>query len=260
MRSFEHKVCLITGAATIGLAIAEKFLQQNAKVVVGALELGSEKDFKAIYGDQFDFLKTDITNDSALAKLLEFTIEKYSRVDVLVNCAASYADEGAATSRSTWLNTLNTNVVSAAIFGEMVRPHLKDSGGNIINIGSVSGVFPHIQRWSYPVSKAALLHLTKTQALEYASDKIRVNMIRLGHIWSLPFEGLTKNDRGHANQVTSPFNLMGRVADPEEVANVVSFVASEEASYMTGSETVVDGGYSAQGPEQHEPLFPKLAK
>lgn len=260
MRNFEQKVCLITGAATIGLAIAEKFLQQGANVVVGSLDLGSDKDFKSSYGDQFDFVKTNINNDSELASLLDFTVEKYSRVDVLVNCAAAYGDDGAATTRETWLNTLNTNVVSAAIFGEMVRPYLKDSGGNIINIGSVSGVFPHIQRWSYPVSKAALLHLTKTQALEYAADKIRVNMIRLGHIWSLPFEGLTKNDRSHADQVTSPFNLMNRVANAEEVANVVAFVASDQASYMTGSETVVDGGYSAQGPEQHEPLFPKLAK
>ena len=260
MGNFEQKVCLITGAATIGLAIAEKFMQLGAHVVIGALELGSDKDFKALYGDQFNFIKTDITSDSDLARLLEFTIKKYARVNVLVNCAAAYADDGAATTRETWLNTLNVNVVSAAIFGEMLRPHLKDNGGNIINIGSVSGVFPHIQRWSYPVSKAALLHLTKTQALEYAADKIRVNMIRLGHVWSLPFEGLTKNDRNHANKVTSPFNLMERVADPEEVANVVAFVASDQASYMTGSETVVDGGYSAHGPEQHEPLFPKLAK
>lgn len=260
MRSFEQKVCLITGAATIGLAIAEKFIQLGAHVVVGALDLGSERDFKSQYGDQFDFVSTNITSDSALSNLLNFCIDKYGRVDVLVNCAAAYGDDGASTSRETWLNTLNTNVVSAAIFGEMVRPYLKQSGGNIINIGSVSGVFPHIQRWSYPVSKAALLHLTKTQALEYAADKIRVNMIRLGHIWSLPFEGLTKNDREHANRVTSPFNLMDRVANAEEVANVVAFVASGEASYMTGSETVVDGGYSAQGPEQHDPLFPKLAK
>lgn len=260
MRNFEQKVCLITGAATIGLAIAEKFLQQGANVVVGALDLGSDKDYQAAYGNQFNFVETNITSDIELSNLLDFTIEKYSRVDVLINCAAAYGDDGANTSRETWLNTLNTNVVSAAIFGEMVRPFLKDSGGNIINIGSVSGVFPHIHRWSYPVSKAALLHLTKTQALEYASDKIRVNMIRLGHIWSLPFEGLTKNDRAHADKVTSPYNLMDRVANPEEVANVVAFVASDQASYMTGSETVVDGGYSAQGPEQHDPLFPKLAK
>ena len=260
MRDFEKKVCLLTGAATIGLAIADKFIQLGASVVVGALELGSDVDRKAAYADQFDFIKTDITSDASLRALLDFTLQKYGRVDVLVNCAAAYADDGPLTSRETWLRTLDTNVVSAAVFGEMVRPYLKASVGNIINIGSVSGVFPHIQRWSYPVSKAALLHLTKTQAVEYAADKIRVNMVRLGHVWSLPFEGLTKNDRAHADEVTSSFNLMGRIANAEEVANVVAFVASAEASYMTGNETVVDGGYSAMGPEQHEPLFPKLAK
>jgi NAD(P)-dependent dehydrogenase (short-subunit alcohol dehydrogenase family) len=142
----------------------------------------------------------------------------------------------------------------------MARPHLAATRGNIVNIGSISGQFPHIGRWAYPVSKAALRHLSKTQAVEYAPDGIRVNMVTLGHIWSDPFEGLTGNDRAHADAVSASFNLMGRVADASEVANVVAFVASSEASYMTGGETPVDGGYGAMGPEQHLPLMPLLMR
>lgn len=190
--------------------------------------------------------------------MIDATLAKHGRIDVLVNNACSYGDDGAATAREVWLQTLNVNAVSVAILGELARPHLKETKGNIINIGSVSGVFPHIERWAYPVSKATMRHLTKTQAVEYAKDGIRVNMIRLGHIWSDPFEGLTGNDRSHANKVSEPYNLMNRVANGEEVANAVAFVASDAASYMTGAETVVDGGYSAMGPEQHYPLMPLL--
>ena len=80
----------------------------------------------------------------------------------------------------------------------------------------------------------------------------------LGHIWSDPFEALTGDNRAHADSVSEPFNLMGRVANGVEVANVVSFVASDAASYITGGEIPVDGGYSAMGPEQHTPLMPLL--
>jgi len=87
-----------------------------------------------------------------------------------------------------------------------------------------------------------------------------VNMITLGHIWSDPFDSLTSSDRPHADKVSKPLNLMGRVADAEEVANVVAFVASDAASYMTGAEVPVDGGYSAMGPEGHTPLMPLLMR
>lgn len=139
-----------------------------------------------------------------------------------------------------------------------MRSALASSDGAIVNVGYISGRFPHINRWAYPVSKAALAHLSKTQAIEYAPDGIRVNLLMLGHIWSDPFEGLTGDNRLHADKVSQPFNLMGRVADSVEVAKAVVFLASTDASYMTGSEMAVDGGYSAMGPEQHYPLMPLL--
>ncbi|PID68615.1 MAG: short-chain dehydrogenase [Flavobacteriales bacterium] len=259
MINLESKVCIVTGgAASIGLEICKKLVALGAKVVIA--DKTQEKGVAAqqLLGDNALYVNTDISVDADCEKLIAKTLNAFGKIDVLINNACSYGDEGAKTSREVWLQTLNVNAVSVAILGELARPHLKKSKGNIINIGSVSGVFPHIQRWAYPVSKATMLHLTKTQAVEYAQDGIRVNMVRLGHIWSDPFEGLTGDNRQHANKVSEPYNLMGRVADGEEVANAVAFVASEAASYMTGAETVVDGGYSAMGPEQHYPLMPLL--
>lgn len=259
MTDLAGKVAIVTGgAASIGAAISRHFHACGASVVIAARSHDKGRAIERELQTRVLFVPADITDDAALDALLGTTIEKFGGLDVLVNNACAYSDDGAGTTRQTWLSTLNTNVVSAAILGEKARPHLRSRGGNILNIGSISGVAPHIGRWAYPVSKAAMIHLTRTQAVEYAQDGIRVNLLRLGHIWSDPFDGLTSGGRSHADAVTAPFNLMGRVADAEEVARMAAFIASSGASYTTGAEIAVDGGYSAMGPEQRVPLMPLL--
>jgi len=261
MAQLDGKVAIITGgAASIGAAITRKLHAQGASVVIAARSRAKGEAIAAGLGARALFVETDITNDAACRALVDAAFAQFGRLDILVNNACSYGDDGPATSRTTWLDTINVNAVSAAILGELARPRLAASRGNIVNIGSISGQFPHIGRWAYPVAKAALRHLTKAQAVDYAADGIRVNMVTLGHIWSDPFDGLTKNDRAHADAVAAPFNLLGRVADAAEVANVVAFVASDAASYMTGGETPVDGGYGALGPEQRIPLMALLGE
>jgi NAD(P)-dependent dehydrogenase (short-subunit alcohol dehydrogenase family) len=259
MIDVKGKTVIVTGgAASIGAAISREFHRAGANVVVAARSADKGVAIQAELGDRALFVQTDITDDAQLQSLLDKAVEAFGGIDVLVNNACSYGDEGAATDRATWLETLNTNAVSVAVLSELARPHLAKSGGNIVNIGSISGVFPHIGRWAYPVSKATMLHLSKSQAVDYATDGIRVNLLRLGHIWSDPFDGLTGNNRPHADRVSEPYNLLGRVANPEEVARVAVFTASDAASYITGAEIPVDGGYSAMGPEQHYPLMPLL--
>lgn len=260
MRQLDGKVAIVTGgAASIGAAITRKLHAGGAKVVVAARSAGKGEAIAAALGDGALFVETDITDDAALAALVGRAVSDFGRLDIVVNNACSYGDDGPATTRATWLDTLNVNAVSAAILGELARPHLKAAHGNIVNIGSISGRFAHIGRWAYPVSKATLAHLTRAQAMDYAADGIRVNMVTLGHIWSDPFDGLTGGDRAHADAVSTDLNLIGRVADAAEVANVVAFVASDAASYMTGSETAVDGGYGMLGPERRVPLMPLLS-
>jgi len=261
MAQMTNKVAVITGgAASIGAAITRKLHAEGASVVIAARTAAKGEALVAELGAKAVFVETDITSDVACRALIDAAIAGFGKVDVLINNACSYGDDGPATTRATWLDTLNVNAVSAAILGELARPQLAANKGNIVNIGSISGQFPHIGRWAYPVAKAALRHLTKAQAVDYAGDGIRVNMVTLGHIWSDPFDGLTGSDRAHADAVAAPFNLMGRVADAAEVANVVAFVASDAASYMTGGETPVDGGYGALGPEQRIPLMALLSE
>jgi len=259
MTPLNGKTAIVTGgAASIGAAITRKLAADGAHVVIAARSLDKGQALARELGDHALFVPTDIRDDRDLERLVEATLAWRGRLDILVNNACSYGDDGAATRRGVWLDTLNTNVVSAAILGELARPSLAAVKGTIVNIGSISGLFPHIGRWAYPVAKAALRHLSKSQAVDYAAQAIRVNLITLGHIWSDPFVGLTGDDRAHADRISGAFNLMGRVADAAEVAQVVSFVASDAASFMTGGEIPVDGGYSALGPEQTRPLMPLL--
>lgn len=259
MTDLTDKVALITGgAASIGEAIVRHFHDCGATVVIADINTEAGEALASDLGARARFVATDITDDAALDALVKEAEEACGGLDILINNACSYGDEGPETDRNTWLGTLNTNVVSAALLGEKARALLKARGGNIVNIGSVSGIAPHIHRWAYPVSKAALLHLTRTQAVEYADDGIRVNLLRLGHTWSAPFAGLTGDDRNHADKVVTAYNLKGRVADAVEVARVAAFVASADASYMTGAEIPVDGGYSTLGPERRDPLMALL--
>lgn len=259
MGKLDNKVAIITGgAASIGKNITQELHAQGASVVIAARTAEKGQKLADELGDRAMYVQTDITDDAQLEKLVNAAVERFGSLDILVNNACSYDDDGAATTREMFLSTINTSAISAAILGEIARPHLVKSGGNIVNIGSISGAFPHIGRWAYPVAKATLRHLSKSQAVEYAQEKVRVNLLVLGHIWSDPFEGLTSDNRAHADKVSNSLNLKGRVAHGEEVAKVAAFIASDDASYMTGAEVPVDGGYSAMGPEGHVPLMPQL--
>lgn len=260
MTMLQGKVAIVTGgAASIGAAISRKLHAEGAQVVIAARSRDKGEALARELGDGALFVATDITDDDALTALVQAAVDAFGRLDIVVNNACSYGDAGPDTDRRTWLDTLNTNVVAPALLGSRARPHLAAARGTIVNIGSISGRFAHVGRWAYPVSKAALAHLTRSQAMDYAADGIRVNMVTLGHIWSDPFDGLTSGDRAHADAVASDLNLIGRVADADEVATVVAFIASDAASYMTGSETAVDGGYGMLGPEHRVPLMPLLS-
>ena len=189
------------------------------------------------------------------------TVTEFGGIDILVNLACSYVDDGFDSTREQWLDALNVNVASAARFAHAVHPHLVARGGGVIvNFTSISSKVAQTGRWLYPVSKAALVQLTRNMAMDLAKDNIRVNSVSPGWTWSKVMDTLTQSDRAKTDRVAAPFHLLGRVADPAEVAGVVRFLCSTDASFVTGADWAVDGGYSAMGPEQAVPAIPKLAE
>lgn len=262
MQGLEGKTAVVTGGATlIGAAVVRAFCAAGARVAVADIDEEGGRRLAGELGDAVLFSPTDIRDDAQLERLAAETAERFGGIDFLVNLACSYVDEGLASTRADWLESLNVNVASAAMAAKIARPYmLKRGGGAIVNFASISAKVAQTGRWLYPVSKAAIVQLTRNMAMDLAADGIRVNSVSPGWTWSKVMVELSHDDREKTNRVAAPFHLLGRAGDPEEVANVVLFLCSDDASFVTGADYAVDGGYSAMGPEQAEPAIPKLAE
>jgi NAD(P)-dependent dehydrogenase (short-subunit alcohol dehydrogenase family) len=251
MRGLQDKVAIVTGgAASIGLAITEALHAAGVRVVVAARTREKGEALARRLGDSMAYLHTDITRDEQLEQLVAHALQRFGRLDFVVNNACSYVDNGCRSTRAEWLATLDTNLVSGAILVEIARPHLAKQRGAVVNISSISAHAAQSGRWTYPVSKAGILHLTKLQALDYARQGIRVNALVAGWTVSDPIDGLAGGDRARADRVAAQFHLLGRLGRATEVADGVLYLCSDNASFVTGSELRVEGGYLAMGPEQ----------
>jgi NAD(P)-dependent dehydrogenase (short-subunit alcohol dehydrogenase family) len=262
MKSLNGKVAIVTGASTlIGEGVARAFAAAGTKVVMADI---NEEDGKRIaneLGDDVAFLRTDVTSDADIDACIAFAEGTFGGVDILVNLASTYLDNGISTNREDWLASLNVNLVGAMVFCDKVTPAIaKRGGGAIVNFASISGKRAQPGRMTYSAAKAAMLQATRNAAMQLQPHNIRVNSVSPGWTWSNIMVQLTGDKREKADNVAAPFHLLKRTGDPAEVAAAVLFLCSDEASFITGTDIAVDGGYTAIGPERVDDAVSKLAE
>jgi len=252
--SLSGKVAIVTGATQgIGADIARVLSAVGATVVVLGRNLAAGNalvtELTHRTGAQALFCATDIQRDEEIDKCIENTLAAFGRLDILVNNACIYLDRGLESSREEWHRTLDVNLVSAAIFSQKAAAQMK-RGSVIVNLGSVAGKFGAANRGPYPVSKAAMLHWTKNLAVTLAPRGIRVVAVSPAWTWSPTLDKFSKGSRAETDALAAPFHPLGRVGEGSEIGNAVAFLASEAASWITGADIPVDGGFSVLGPDR----------
>ncbi len=260
MKGLKGKVAIVTGGSTlIGQQVVRAFHEEGVKVTVADVDEKGGEAIASELGEGVLFVETDLRDDEQIASCVEQTVATFGGVDFLVNLACVYTDEGVATSREDFLDAFNVNVVGGTILLQHVRPHMaKHGGGAVVNFGSISAKVAQPGRCVYPVTKASMLQITRNQAMELAADGIRVNSVSPGWTWCRLMDEWTHGDRAKTDRVGGRFHILGRVGNPDEVAQTVLFLCSEHASFITGTDVAVDGGYTAMGPERTEAAIPEL--
>ena len=245
MGKLQDTVAVITGGASgIGAATARLFVSEGAKVVL--VDLNEEKgkafktELKALNHEAL-FIKANITSEEEVVNVFKQTVETFGKVDVVFNNAGiGRVQPSHELEYSEWRNTVNVDLDGVFLVArESIREMLKTGGGTIVNTASMYGLVGSPGSAAYNAAKGGVVNLTRSLALEYAEQNIRVNALCPGFIDTpiIPEE---------SKQALAAVTPMKRLGQAEEMAKGVLFLASDDSSYMTGNTLTVDGGYTAQ--------------
>ena len=248
--SFEGKVAIVTGAAQgIGYAIAERFLREKAKVIIADVDdkvaAKSEKALQKI--GTVRYVHCNVAERLDVHNLVARAIDEFEQIDILVNNAGIVSGaEFLDLTEEEFDRVMATNLKGAFLCSQAVARHMVDRvaeeepPGSIINMSSVNAVFAIANQVPYSISKGGINQLTKVTSLALAKYGIRVNAIGPGSIMSRMLESVAEDPEAK-NTILSR-TPMGRIGDPSEIASIAAFLASDEASYVTGQTIYADGG------------------
>ena len=246
----ENKVALISGGARgMGAVEAKLFAKEGAKVVIGDMLEDEGRRVEAEInetGGQCLFVPLDVTDEDAWRRAVGEAVSGFGKLDILVNNAGIYrAHVVEETTVDEWDLVMGVNAKGVFLGTKYAIPEMrKAGGGSIVNISSVAGLVGSKQTTAYTASKGAVRLLTKSTAIQYASDGIRANSIHPGTIETPMTEGLLSDAAMREDRVNR--TPLGRLGRPEDVAYGALYLASDEASFVTGSELVIDGGRTAE--------------
>ena len=243
MLDLSGKVALVTGASRgIGSAIATLLAARGAHVVAGAREQNAAATVAAVQaaGGRADLATLDVTDPKSVDAVVAGTLERHGRLDILVNNAGIARDQlMLRMKRDDWDQVIATNLTAAfTCMQAAIKPMLRQRGGRIISVSSVVGQMGNAGQANYAAAKAGLIGLTKTMARELASRQITVNAVSPGFVETDMTRAIAEKAQGD----WMTHIPLGRIGTPADVAAAVCFLASDEASYITGQVLAVNGG------------------
>lgn len=242
----ENKVAIVTGGASgIGRATCGRFLEEGAKVVIADRNLAGAEETQALLEDpqRTAVSMVDISKADQVERMIDETVSRFGRVDILVNGAGILIRTPplVEVDEVLWDLTMDTNVKGLFLCCKYAIPAMQATGGgSIVNIASMSGIRGIAYSVPYAVSKAGVIHLTKVAAAQYSDQGMRINCIAPGGVDTPQMRGSTASSETF--QQRNEESPLGRVGRPEEIANLILWLASDEASFVSGSTYIIDGG------------------
>lgn len=262
MKGIRNRVAVVTGGASgIGAGLVRAFVAAGAKVAVADIQDDAAGEIERELGSQCAFVHADLRRDADIDRLVTFTADRFGGIDFLLNAAATYADRGLESDRAAWQNGFDTNLFGHVMLVRRALELLRRSPWpSVIYFTSESAHVALTGRWIYPATKAAIEQVTRSQALDLAPDRIRVNAVMPGWTEKPWHKSAPPEVKERYAVLADRLHVIGRLGTLEEVSDAVLFLCSEHAGFITGSCLRVDGGHSALGPQGKDKHLPTEAR